>query len=62
TAQAAAEAQASAPAQPETPSVPPASTPAAAASLDPHDPTDAAMLKARRQLDQIDQLLGAAPK
>lgn len=62
TAQAAAEAQASAPAQPETPSVPPASTPAAAASLDPHDPTDAAMLKARRQLEQIDQLLGAAPK
>ncbi|PBB38346.1 chemotaxis protein MotC [Mesorhizobium sp. WSM3868] len=62
TAQAAAEAQAPAPAQPETPSVLPASTPAAAASLDPHDPTDAAMLKARRQLDQIDQLLGAAPK
>lgn len=62
TAQAAAEAQAPAPAQPETPSVLPASAPAAAASLDPHDPTDAAMLKARRQLDQIDQLLGAAPK
>ncbi|RUV46196.1 MULTISPECIES: chemotaxis protein MotC [unclassified Mesorhizobium] len=62
TAQAAAEAQAPAPAQPETPSVLPASAPAAAASLDPHDPTDAAMLKARRQLEQIDQLLGAAPK
>nr|WIE93576.1 chemotaxis protein MotC [Mesorhizobium sp. WSM4875] len=62
TAQAMAEAQAPAPAQPETPSVLPASAPAAAASLDPHDPTDAAMLKARRQLDQIDQLLGAAPK
>ncbi|PBB92933.1 chemotaxis protein MotC [Mesorhizobium sp. WSM3864] len=62
TAQAAAEAQAPAPAQPETPSVLPAPAPAAAASLDPHDPTDAAMLKARRQLDQIDQLLGAAPK
>ncbi|PBC04509.1 chemotaxis protein MotC [Mesorhizobium sp. WSM3860] len=62
TAQAAAEAQAPAPAQPETPSALPASAPATAASLDPHDPTDAAMLKARRQLDQIDQLLGAAPK
>ncbi|RWH35142.1 MAG: chemotaxis protein MotC, partial [Mesorhizobium sp.] len=61
-AQAAAEAQAPAPAQPETPSVLPASAPAAAASLDPHDPTDAAMLKARRQLEQVDQLLGAAPK
>ncbi|TIQ38675.1 MAG: chemotaxis protein MotC [Mesorhizobium sp.] len=62
TAQATAQAAASAPAQPETPPVLPASAPAAAAGLDPHDPTDAAMLNARRQLDQIDQLLGAAPK
>lgn len=62
TAQATVEAPASAPAQPETPPVLPASAPAAAASLDPHDPTDAAMMNARRQLDQIDQLLGAAPK
>lgn len=57
-----AEATASAPAQPERPPALPASAPAAAAGLDPHDPTDAAMLNARRQLDQIDQLLGAAPK
>ncbi|WP_192252543.1 chemotaxis protein MotC [Mesorhizobium silamurunense] len=62
TAEATAEAPASAPAQPETPPVLPASAPAAAPSLDPHDPTDAAMMNARRQLDQIDQLLGAAPK
>ncbi|RRI07896.1 chemotaxis protein MotC [Mesorhizobium tamadayense] len=62
TTQALAEAPASAPAQPETPPVLPASAPAAAASPDPQDPTDAAMLSARRQLDQIDQLLGAAPK
>ncbi|MEW6634216.1 MAG: chemotaxis protein MotC [Pseudomonadota bacterium] len=40
----------------------PASTPAPATGLDPHDPTDAAMISARRQLDQIDQLLGASPK
>ncbi|RWB61580.1 chemotaxis protein MotC [Mesorhizobium sp.] len=53
---------AAAPAPPETPAVLPASAPAAVADLDPHDPTDAAMLNARRQLDQIDQLLGAAPK
>ncbi|WFP78451.1 chemotaxis protein MotC [Mesorhizobium sp. WSM4906] len=62
TAEATAQAAASAPTQPETPPVLPASAPAAAAGLDPHDPTDAAMLNARRQLDQIDQLLGAAPK
>lgn len=62
TAQATAEAPASAPTQSETPPVLPASAPAAPASLDPHDPTDAAMMNARRQLDQIDQLLGAAPK
>lgn len=30
--------------------------------LNPSDPTDAAMIKARRQLDLIDQMLGAAPK
>ncbi|TIT84024.1 MAG: hypothetical protein E5W55_35090 [Mesorhizobium sp.] len=61
TAQSTAEAPASAPAPPETPPVLPASAPAAS-GLDPHDPTDAAMLDARRQLDQIDELLGAAPK
>ncbi|CDX11432.1 conserved exported hypothetical protein [Mesorhizobium sp. ORS 3324] len=49
-------------AQTETPPVLPASAPASNSALDPHDPTDAAMLNARRQLDQIDQLLGAAPK
>lgn len=41
-------------------SVLPVSAPAA--GLDPNDPTDAAMIKARRQLDTIDQMLGAAPK
>ncbi|KUM28833.1 chemotaxis protein MotC [Mesorhizobium loti] len=56
-----AEAPASAPAQLETPPVLPASAPAPA-GLDPHDATDAAMLNTRQQLDQIDQLLGAAPK
>jgi len=30
--------------------------------LNPTDPTDAAMIKARRQLDLIDQMLGAAPR
>lgn len=40
----------------------PASAPAPAASLNPSDPTDAAMIKARRQLDLIDQMLGAAPR
>ncbi|TPJ53325.1 MULTISPECIES: chemotaxis protein MotC [unclassified Mesorhizobium] len=40
----------------------PASAPAAAASTDTSDPTDAAMVKTRRQLDLIDQMLGAAPK
>ena len=43
-------------------SVLPASAPASGTGLDPHDPTDAAMITARRQLDQIDQLLGVAPK
>jgi chemotaxis protein MotC len=38
----------------------PASAPAAGA--EPTDPTDAAMAKTRRQLDLIDQMLGAAPK
>lgn len=38
----------------------PASAPAAGA--EPADPTDAAMAKTRRQLDLIDQMLGAAPK
>ncbi|RWM30752.1 chemotaxis protein MotC [Mesorhizobium sp.] len=55
-------APAAAPAPSETPAMLPASAPAAASDLDPHDPTDAAMLNTRRQLDQIDQLLGAAPK
>ncbi|MER8808969.1 chemotaxis protein MotC [Mesorhizobium australicum] len=40
----------------------PASAPALAASADTTDPTDAAMTKTRRQLDLIDQMLGAAPK
>ena len=35
---------------------------APAAGLNPADPTDAAMIKARRQLDLIDQMLGAAPR
>ncbi|MEP6563799.1 MAG: chemotaxis protein MotC [Mesorhizobium sp.] len=45
-----------------TASVSPVSAPAPAAGLDPTDPTDAAIVKARRQLDTIDQMLGAAPK
>ncbi|MET2830486.1 chemotaxis protein MotC [Mesorhizobium shangrilense] len=40
----------------------PASAPAPATGLNPSDPTDAAMIKARRQLDLIDQMLGAAPR
>ncbi|WP_296742804.1 chemotaxis protein MotC [Mesorhizobium sp.] len=56
------EASAAAPAQANAGSVLPASKPASGAGLDPHDPTDAAMISARRQLDQIDQLLGASPK
>ncbi|CAN7597599.1 chemotaxis protein MotC [Mesorhizobium sp. LjNodule214] len=35
---------------------------ASATDLDPHDPTDAAMINTRHQLDLIDQMLGAAPK
>ncbi|WP_421916489.1 chemotaxis protein MotC [Mesorhizobium sp.] len=38
----------------------PASAPAAGPN--PTDPTDAAMIKTRRKLDLIDQMLGAAPK
>ena len=40
----------------------PASAPASSAGPDTTDPTDAAMMKTRRQLDLIDQMLGAAPK
>ncbi|QND56520.1 chemotaxis protein MotC [Mesorhizobium huakuii] len=40
----------------------PASAPATSAGPDTTDPTDAAMMKTRRQLDLIDQMLGAAPK
>ncbi|TIS57203.1 chemotaxis protein MotC [Mesorhizobium sp.] len=40
----------------------PTSALATAAGLDPGDPTDAAMINARHQLDLIDQILGAAPK
>jgi chemotaxis protein MotC len=51
-----------APAQADAATLLPASAPAAGSELDPRDPTDAAMISARRQLDQIDQLLGAAPR
>ncbi|TPM06061.1 MULTISPECIES: chemotaxis protein MotC [unclassified Mesorhizobium] len=51
-----------APAPGDAATVLPASAPAAAASTDTSDPTDAAMVKTRRQLDLIDQMLGAAPK
>lgn len=40
----------------------PASVPSPAASPEPADPADAAMTRTRRQLDLIDQMLGAAPK
>ncbi|QKC81967.1 chemotaxis protein MotC [Mesorhizobium sp. NZP2077] len=40
----------------------PASAQANSAGPDTTDPTDAAMMKTRRQLDLIDQMLGAAPK
>lgn len=40
----------------------PASAPSPAAAKEPADPTDAAMTRTRRQLDLIDQMLGAAPK
>ncbi|WP_404925320.1 chemotaxis protein MotC [Mesorhizobium sp. ORM16] len=51
-----------APAPDDAATVLPASAPAAAVSTDTSDPTDAAMVKTRRQLDLIDQMLGAAPK
>lgn len=59
------QAPATAPAQADTPAaapVLPASAPASSAGADTHDPIDAAMDTTRRQLDKIDQLLGAAPK
>jgi chemotaxis protein MotC len=40
----------------------PASAPSPTAGPEPADPTDAAMTRTRRQLDLIDQMLGAAPK
>jgi len=46
----------------EAATVLPASAPATSAGPDTTDPTDAAMMKTRRQLDLIDQMLGAAPK
>ncbi|WP_137933498.1 chemotaxis protein MotC [Mesorhizobium comanense] len=46
----------------DAPTIVPASAPAAPSSADKTDPTDAAMMKTRRQLDLIDQMLGAAPK
>jgi len=46
----------------DAPTIVPASAPAATSSADKTDPTDAAMMKTRRQLDLIDQMLGAAPK
>lgn len=50
-----------APAAPaDAPTIVPASAPAP--GPDAADPTDAAMTKTRRQLDLIDQMLGAAPK
>ncbi|MBN9549901.1 MAG: chemotaxis protein MotC [Alphaproteobacteria bacterium] len=58
-AQATAEMPAAAPAQVDAGPVVQASAPAAA---DAQDPIDAAVSSTRRQLDQIDQLLGAAPK
>ncbi|UCI09218.1 chemotaxis protein MotC [Mesorhizobium sp. B1-1-8] len=62
TAPSSAKAAATVAAQADAAAVVPASAPAAGSGLDPHDLTDAAMISARRQLDQIDQLLGAAPK
>jgi chemotaxis protein MotC len=40
----------------------PAPTAQAQAGVDPNDPADATMIKARKNLDMIDQILGAAPK
>jgi chemotaxis protein MotC len=59
-AQSAAETRVAVPAQADAATVLPASAPTAAP--DAHDPIDAAVAATRRQLDQIDQLLGAAPK
>ncbi|RVA08906.1 chemotaxis protein MotC [Mesorhizobium sp. M7A.F.Ca.CA.002.05.1.1] len=49
-------------ASPDPATVMPASAPSPAAGPEPADPTDAAMTRTRRQLDLIDQMLGAAPK
>ncbi|TIM22507.1 MAG: chemotaxis protein MotC [Mesorhizobium sp.] len=49
-------------ASPDPATVMPASVPSPAAGPEPADPTDAAMTRTRRQLDLIDQMLGAAPK
>ncbi|RUW25046.1 chemotaxis protein MotC [Mesorhizobium sp. M4B.F.Ca.ET.215.01.1.1] len=46
----------------EAAAVQPASTPEPSPGPDPSDATDAAMMQTRRQLNKIDQLLGAAPK
>ncbi|RUX31490.1 chemotaxis protein MotC [Mesorhizobium sp. M7A.F.Ca.US.011.01.1.1] len=46
----------------EPATVMPASALSPAAGEEPADPTDAAMTRTRRQLDLIDQMLGAAPK
>ncbi|RWD18160.1 MAG: chemotaxis protein MotC [Mesorhizobium sp.] len=59
---AAAEAPAVAAASAGTAAAQPSPTPESSAGLDPQDATDAAMLQTRRQLNKIDQLLGAAPK
>ncbi|CDX31908.1 conserved exported hypothetical protein [Mesorhizobium sp. SOD10] len=59
-AQASAETPASAPAKADAAPVVQASAPARTA--DAQDPIDAAVTSTRHQLDQIDQLLGAAPK
>ncbi|MGX7874770.1 chemotaxis protein MotC [Mesorhizobium sp. ORM6] len=61
TAAAAPSAPASAPAA-DSATVLPASAPATSTGPNATDPTDAAMMKTRRQLDLIDQMLGAAPK
>jgi chemotaxis protein MotC len=51
-----------APAPTDAATVMPASAPSPAAGPEPADPTDAAMTRTHRQLDLIDQMLGAAPK
>jgi len=57
-----ADAKAVAPQSTDAAAVQPASAPASVDGLDPHDPTDAAMIQTRHQLSLIDQMLGAAPK